>query len=851
MSATDTIRHTCSRSDPVLKQPDLKKAGVQISMFGSKKLQRLEKQRRRSHTALHSDVGVRAWRKNAEMRKLHDIEHQQTIELNRLEEELKHKAGQKKDTTATVAEAAAAAFKNTSSNQGITGLEMFPLHDTTTKSTLNPIAETQPEPRTRSRTSIYKTDNTTNSFNGRATFRAAARKVKLQNSVMHLFDVTERRELSLEHHISEPHCHKSVGPLKIFLHFLNLIFIVLLSQALWTYDGLDAVEMIEDQILRGSQYDHFYAKYTDVDNHDSFEQYMPTLVNKIFSKVPIHKDAKGNVLAPTILRYKKKPVQELPCVNYRNRSLPMVGTENKYSSSYKTFRPLPNGGTSVGMAKGATVYLSDGFLIRQVRGKVKQGVFTPSKQAKHCGSKYIDPLADGDFREFTSGGLGLYMRYPSNQGYDLYFSSEDTMEHVTQVLENSTTCGWIDESTRAVMFVFTLTFFSDSDRLKQPPNVVLDENSALKAFGSFVDVSIKIVFDMPSNGLIRARHELTVIDNTSQQKKYVSLIMLTILNFGVLVIHLTDIIKIGKNYFKQWMHLIQLFALALFLIGLGCYFYADQRQIFYPFEPTKISTSESYGAYRCTSLFDVEENAQKSSTRIFFVLFSWYSVLEIWTTLHYLRVFPIIMIPLTALTSAALEILFFFIVFLIVVMGFGVGAHLNFGEVYEFRSIFHSVLTLLLVSVDELDSIDLFTGTQHGIYGQVFLYIFRMIAAVIFLNIFIVIVLVQYEIARSEKRLIVDEMHQLLLLWGCRFARLYGTCAACCSKKTTSEDYVTRFRKGYHDWRELQSNDAYPPLRHDTEVVMGEIHKLHREVDAFKKLLKQMVQVPSKKVRNG
>jgi hypothetical protein len=184
-------------------------------------------------------------------------------------------------------------------------------------------------------------------------------------------------------------------------------------------------------------------------------------------------------------------------------------------------------------------------------------------------------------------------------------------------------------------------------------------------------------------------------------------------------------------------------------------------------------------------------------------------------------------------------------------MGFGVGAHLNFGEVYEFRSIFHSVLTLLLVSVDELDSIDLFTGTQHGIYGQVFLYIFRMIAAVIFLNIFIVIVLVQYEIARSEKRLIVDEMHQLLLLWGCRFARLYGTCAACCSKKTTSEDYVTTFRKGYHDWRELQSNDAYPPLRHDTEVVMGEIHKLHREVDAFKKMLKQMVQVPSKKVQNG
>ena len=93
MSATDRIEHTRSRSDPILKQAHLKKVGVQIS---SKKLKRLEKQRRRSHTALHSDVGVRAWRKNAEIKKLHDIEHQQTIELNRLEEELKHQAGQKK-----------------------------------------------------------------------------------------------------------------------------------------------------------------------------------------------------------------------------------------------------------------------------------------------------------------------------------------------------------------------------------------------------------------------------------------------------------------------------------------------------------------------------------------------------------------------------------------------------------------------------------------------------------------------------------------------------------------------------------------------------------------------------------
>ena len=120
-------------------------------------------------------------------------------------------------------------------------------------------------------------------------------------------------------------------------------------------------------------------------------------------------------------------------------------------------------------------------------------------------------------------------------------------------------------------------------------------------------------------------------------------------------------------------------------------------------------------------------------------------------------------------------------------------------------------------------------GTQHGAYGQVFVYLFRMIAAVIFLNIFIVIVLVQYEIARSEKRMIVDEMHQFLLLWGSRIVRCWGKVATCCTDQT-SEEYVTWFRKNYHDWREHGSGEKYPPLRHDTEVIMGELHKIQHFV---------------------
>merc|ERR1740117_1707940 len=100
----------------------------------------------------------------------------------------------------------------------------------------------------------------------------------------------------------------------------------------------------------------------------------------------------------------------------------------------------------------------------------------------------------------------------------------------------------------------------------------------------------------------------------------------------------------------------------------------------------------------CGSLINVEENAQKTSTYLFLTLFSWYSVIEFWMIIHYFRVFPIIMIPLTALSNSALEIAFFFLVFFIVVVGFAFGAHIVFGEVFEFRSIFHSVITLLLVS---------------------------------------------------------------------------------------------------------------------------------------------------------
>ena len=82
-------------------------------------------------------------------------------------------------------------------------------------------------------------------------------------------------------------------------------------------------------------------------------------------------------------------------------------------------------------------------------------------------------------------------------------------------------------------------------------------------------------------------------------------------------------------------------------------------------------------------------------------------------------------------------------------MGFTIAAHLTFGEIYEFRSVSQTFGTLLLISVDELDSVDLFDGTQHLQFGRIFIWIVRMATSIIFLNIFIVIVLVQ--VSRREK----------------------------------------------------------------------------------------------------
>ena len=549
------------------------------------------------------------------------------------------------------------------------------------------------------------------------------------------------------------HSKPWVGSCLVVLHLFGILLCYALSQMIWTYDGLDAVELVEAQILlTSSELDHTHSRYTDVDSHWAFRQYLPILMEKLFSGGGGEGDVAGH-----ILRYSVHEDKEEVCPRYLLNSSFYLAKypgdkieEDRQSRSYKSFRPLSNKGPAF---KGYEVsesaaYLSDGVILRQLRGDTWLGSFAPDHGAvARCGSSQV---LSTDNQVFTSGVKGLYMVYPSTGGFDLFFGAETAAADVQKRLKDAFECGWVDQNTRAVMAIFTLTFFRNLERLDNArPNSdnvtwVKDAGDATSAYGPNIDVSVKIIFEMPSNGLVRARHELAVIDKTQNAQK----------QFCLFTIGLTSMLQVGlyafewcfmgtRVYCSHWNNILRLASASLAIGSLAAYYWSSFRSTIYAFDPSKVEAEASYAEYRCTPRFDVESNAEKTSMNVFLQTFSFHALLEVWSTLDYLNVFPKIMIPITALISSAREVLSFMCVFFLIIMGFAIAAHLTFGEIYEFRSISQTFGTLLLISVDELDSVDLFDGTQHLQFGRIFIWIVRMTTSIIFLNIFIVIVLVQ------------------------------------------------------------------------------------------------------------
>lgn len=652
------------------------------------------------------------------------------------------------------------------------------------------------------------------------------------------------------------HRYEWMGAASLFLHVFNVFMSFVLLQIVWTYDGLDAANLVDSYALRGSQYDHFYAHYYEVEEIGDFKDWLPWLQRRLIG---------DTTKQSPILRYQRDEKIEETCVpQYRNQSYPMEGDPSTKSHSYKVFRPLPNWVDSAVSARSmrSSAYLSDGIVIRQLRGKLNGGYFEQNKRNHPpCGmSSYHQPVGVKWFM------YGRYFWYPADEGYDLFYNAEGNATAMQEHLRSALDCGWIDRETRAVIVMFTITMFLDNAKLEsQMPlsknmsaplePTVVDEGSAYKAFGPYVEVPVQILFEIPSTEAIRSYHKMAVVDRSYPYSANIEVhlvIVLTVINLFVIIMYGIDMMHSGVCHFLSFAgNLLQILGEVLFFAAVIAFTLANSGQITTSMQYNEAKKNPEMAAQFCSPARFVTINSQRTAEDTFLMCFSYYLAILIWRTLSWFTVFPRIMIPITALVNAGREVLSFAVVYVILIFGFAVGAHMQFGEVYQFRSLSSSMLTMVLVSVDELDADDIFTGTQHRDYPRLYMFAFRLIAVTIFLNIFVAIILVQYEIARGESRAIQDHMHRKFLSSGLLVAGTVGHIGDACvcrpcrgkrtsgpeshagagSKKKSAETCHTAARRHYRAWyhrfrQRMKNLDEHPPLRHDTEVIMKSIRHI-------------------------
>ncbi len=214
----------------------------------------IRKARRQSTMAAAKHRGVKAWRRDDDNAHLAEL---RRLELTLLSGNLELGAGATQDAGETSPVAVARSAEGLSPEISVgssypeQGVEMTSVakHD-------NPM-QTAAQQKTARDTGLDK-------------FKRAVRRVKLQNTLSRSFDST-RYNLGREKQQSS-HVRPWCSAVKVVLHLISLALNLWLADNLWTYDGLDAVEMVEDQILRGTRYDHFHSEYTDVDSHASFAE---------------------------------------------------------------------------------------------------------------------------------------------------------------------------------------------------------------------------------------------------------------------------------------------------------------------------------------------------------------------------------------------------------------------------------------------------------------------------------------------------------------------------------------------------------------------------------------------------
>ena len=159
-------------------------------------INQLAKQREETiHDIRERDKGVRAWRKRRDTKKLHDIEHAEFQELERFQNTLKN------EDNATLSSIEMNHIINNPLNQkGETA--------STTTTTNN-------ETKTTSKVTLTsKPPGKSQTTSGLARFKQAGNRIKAQNSIRNTFDVTYKRTLSKEHHITNLIATFALDPLK-------------------------------------------------------------------------------------------------------------------------------------------------------------------------------------------------------------------------------------------------------------------------------------------------------------------------------------------------------------------------------------------------------------------------------------------------------------------------------------------------------------------------------------------------------------------------------------------------------------------------------------------------------------
>jgi hypothetical protein len=663
---------------------------------------------------------------------------------------------------------------------------------------------------------------------------------------------------------------KTRAPVECLLHLVTLYLIWTVTlNCIWTYDSYDAVAVVERQLLQSeSAYNHEMSEYMLVDSISSLDVWMTNTVSTLFRQDNTR----------PLLRYGKYQDKDSICTpTYRNISYPLEN--GGASTNYRVLRPLVDIVTARNNRpqSGAT-YMADGLLIRQVRGTMLSGELKELNEPKilPCSSSAQQPTTTNSdsnssstnsiqyrSNQYTDGSKmsGLYLDYPTNRGYDLFFPADMSLTEAQNKLTSALNCGFVDSHTRAIIATVTLTTFSELPDSKY--HHVKNNEHIRGAFGGYVDVSLSIMFEIPQSGIIRGWHSFVVTDRLIElwghRTEYYTILTLTILVIFRFFIYMLELI-IGDDHdvvqkrVSKCMMVLKLLSVVLWFLGWIAYLKSFPSGEFEGISNGNIvrvngrPATEDDTYFYCSLQGHLETNSGAGNKRWreqFLLFFGLFAIFQCWESIDYLSVFPKIMVPVRTITSATREVGIFLIVYVVLVLGITIGLHVLFGDVERFSTIGNTISTILLVTLDQLEIGDIFDGTQHHhrLKARMTLISMRLLLQVIFLNNFVAIVLVQYEIARSEKRIVSEQSHKRFLRMGVVITRCMETtfqqcwnccCVSCCGKEKITEQQsqiwlTPKFRRWYHAVR-TEHQKAVVPLRHDTEVIVKEMHKLFKMV---------------------